>query len=254
MRHLAPVPLRRGWLAALSVLSANVLVSLVGTSAHAAGIDNTCAGAASPNTYSCSKMAPVPDRVGDCNNPLVGFGVMITYPWPTQGSLVQQMPISCKFTARSTPSIVPGTPLKVSATLNVCNNSSEGDISLLNSITLTHTVTDMYGTQVSVKAGLKLGEVVEIGVEAAFQYQHTIAQSVAQTTTKAYGLHVPAHEAGYVQFTPQYAVTNGELYAYYPYNVSGQKTWSVNATSRSPLVIPGTTEPDGQYSIAKVPC
>ncbi|MFJ9821669.1 hypothetical protein ACIRU3_41780 [Streptomyces sp. NPDC101151] len=112
----------------------------------------------------------------------------------------------------------------------------------------------MYGNQTSAKASLKLGKALELGVESAFQYQHTVSDSTSYTSTTRVGEEVPPYTKGYLQFTPYIAKTKGTLYATYPYNVFGTKEWGTTVTSYAPILIDGTNVPDGEWKIEPVPC
>ncbi|MFJ9822509.1 hypothetical protein ACIRU3_46370 [Streptomyces sp. NPDC101151] len=161
---------------------------------------------------------------------------------------------NCSFSLYSTPEIVLGNQVKVSATVDNCEGGTSS-IAKLYSTTVTHTISDMYGSQSTVRAEFALGDKIKAGIEQSFQYQRTVSDSTAVTDTSIYTFNIAAGKKGYVAFSPRFARAKGKLTATYPKLTHGKTVWSdPNIVTNTPIYIPGTNFADGVFKMVYEPC
>ena len=130
--------------------------------------------------------------------------------------------------------VTSGDPIKVSADLK-----GPGTISHLTSIQIGHT----FGGDVSFTATIK--NAVQLG--ASFVWNVSAATEESNT----YAVDVPAGRTGYVQFTPRFDVTVGDLYYVYTAPFVSEETYLGEVWGSSPRMLDNGFA-DGTYELVYI--
>ncbi|MFD8229903.1 hypothetical protein ACFV16_38285 [Streptomyces massasporeus] len=265
MKDLPPARSRRRRLATVTLLTSCLLTLLPSTSAFAAQEDTRDGGATSKGY---PHIVPWEPRIDiDCNthniNDESDFAWLNFWtdmnepnPWGYQSAYPRcDLQLAAKTPFPANPYVYTDYPgRQVSQTIDNCNNSQAATITQGFTTTVTNTVTDVYGVHISLNPGFDFSDKLTGAVNAAFDYQHTVASGNATATYTAYTLGVAPYKKGYLEFAPKLSYSEGTLTATYLRNTHGKKVWSKYVKNTAPVYIPGTQTADGSWRIHYLPC